>query len=1475
MKYFLLSFKLKDLNKISLRIYTPLIILISFIFAINFLNAQVDGDTPLLKAVKNFDKQQIISLVGQGENVNAADKNGGSVLMWAICNCDLDIVKFLIKNGADYKKNGYIFNEEINKIKYYYSTPLSVASGEGKIDIIKYLIEDCKADINEKDNFERGYSALHSAVVTDELPAIKYLIENGADVNIKDKDGNTPLSMKIIHPRKDIRTMKFLCLMGADLSIKNKEGKTAYNLAENWYDEITPFFSNPHLDIFLIYSFGFDDLVIKEINKNKELISFKNSNQELLLHLASSDFRDSLAFYLINAGADVKSPDIEGCTPLFNAVKSGRIELAKLMIDKNGNVNIPDRNNITPFMIMNWQNCSELLNYISKKGIQGDEKYQMLPELVIQRGHMDNVRQVDFSPDGKYFVSGAHDNYIKLWDFVTGIELHTFINNEYVESVSFSPDSKYIASGGKDMEVKIWDILTGKVIKTFKGHTSTIYSVRFSPDGKFLVSRGLDNSIKIWDIGKNILYKNIFDTTSAFSIINFRSDGKFFASGSGTNEVKIWNIENGELVKILSGHDGFVYDVSFNPDGTRLASRTVHGTITIWDIGSSEKVKEIKGEYFEGSVSYTPDGKYIIGGCRDLVVYDAETFALIKKLGSGDDRSQLVISSDSKYVGCGNVWDNVTIWDINSGKTVRDLRGKTKQISNITISPDGKFVSNSFGLHTSQMWNLSTGSKINLYKVLKDSPIHDIECLAFSPDNLLLAIGGYDRISILDLESGNEVLKISKETYNLSSITFSSDSRYIAGISEKSAHIWDIKTGKEVITFKADKENLQFCCFSPDGSQFAGCEVYGSFYIWDFKTGKKLKSLSENDRKFTADFGNDSKHKIYYSVGTVIIYNTETGKILNSNLEYNQYKGGSTISSFGNYYYKSIYKGCFIYDLKKNKEILRLEDDPLTISPDEKYFVTTNSNVIKIFDIENRSEYKKLAGHSGIVQSGYFTPDLKYFISGSEDGSIKIWDWQNEKEIATIVPIEEGDDYIIVTPDQYYLTTKEGFKAIAFRVSNRAYPPEQYDLRFNRPDIVLERIGYSSPDLIESLRKAYEKRLKKMNFNEEMFNGDFHVPEIEIMNNDLPLNTTDNSITLNIKATDSKYKLDRINLYVNDVAIYGTEGINLRENQISAYESNTALELSEGKNKIQMSVLNDKGVESLKETVEITRDSQKKKHDLYVITIGASDYNDSRYKLKYAAKDANDIADLMLMHKDNYNEVKVTKLLNKDVTKENIQKIKDLLMQSKVDDEVIIFIAGHGLLTKEFDYYFATSDIDFSNPQLRGVTFEEIENLFDGIPARKKILLMDTCHSGELDKEDLQIIAANNKTQETREPVFTRDIPGIKVVRRNENEGLGLKNVSELMQALFVDLRRGSGAAVISSSGGLEVSYEGGDYKNGFFTYAILEGIKTMNADLNKDHKITITELRNYVSDKVEKLTKGAQIPTARKENLENDFVIW
>ncbi len=95
------------------------------------------------------------------------------------------------------------------------------------------------------------------------------------------------------------------------------------------------------------------------------------------------------------------------------------------------------------------------------------------------------------------------------------------------------------------------------------------------------------------------------------------------------------------------------------------------------------------------------------------------------------------------------------------------------------------------------------------------------------------------------------------------------------------------------------------------------------------------------------------------------------------------------------------------------------------------------------------------------------------------------------------------------------------------------------------------------------------------------------------------------------------------------------------------------------------------------------------------------------------------------------------------------------------------------------------------------------------------------------------------------------------------------------MKELFSDLRRGTGAVIIASSGGAEYSYESNKFKNGIFTYVLLNSLKSKEADTDKDNEVSVVELRNYVIAEVSRLTKGRQNPTVRRENIEFDFKIW
>ena len=214
------------------------------------------------------------------------------------------------------------------------------------------------------------------------------------------------------------------------------------------------------------------------------------------------------------------------------------------------------------------------------------------------------------------------------------------------------------------------------------------------------------------------------------------------------------------------------------------------------------------------------------------------------------------------------------------------------------------------------------------------------------------------------------------------------------------------------------------------------------------------------------------------------------------------------------------------------------------------------------------------------------------------------------------------------------------------------------------------------------------------------------------------------------------------------------------------------------------------------------------------------------------------------------------------------------------------------------NYYFGTYDIDPAQPQINGLPYEEFEALLDGIPALQKVLLLDTCFSGEIEKEEpVQVQIAAAQSDASAEGAVSmrafKAVRGVTLVADTASaastsgaSSAGGPTVSSapstidpevlrFQQDLFADLRRGTGAVVISSASGNEYALEGEKWRNGVFTYALLSGLRDGKADANHDGSVTVGELQSYVINEVRGLTAGGQNPTVRRENLDYDFGVF
>jgi hypothetical protein len=328
--------------------------------------------------------------------------------------------------------------------------------------------------------------------------------------------------------------------------------------------------------------------------------------------------------------------------------------------------------------------------------------------------------------------------------------------------------------------------------------------------------------------------------------------------------------------------------------------------------------------------------------------------------------------------------------------------------------------------------------------------------------------------------------------------------------------------------------------------------------------------------------------------------------------------------------------------------------------------------------------------------------------------------------------------------------------------------------------------------------------------------------------------------------------------------LLGAGGIQITGDR-HVFDTLLSVNLSADSNIIEIAVTNEHGIESYRQPIFVRNTGSIVKPALWFIGIGVANYNQPGKKLNYAVKDIIDIESVFRSRcqEDNTTYHSIL-LLDKDATREHIIRLRDSLMKTNIDDRVIVEFSGHGLISDSLDLYLGTQDIDFTQPEKRGLSYQSFDDLLDGIPARNKLVLIDACHSGESDTIKNNTVSAD---------VFGEEIDKLKAIAQSKK--LGLQNSFDLMQELFSDISVNTGATVISAARGNQSANEGDQWKNGAFTFCLKEGLADLKADTDHNGHVTVSELKNFVIKEVKHITDEKQQPTSRQETIRNNWVIW
>ena len=293
--------------------------------------------------------------------------------------------------------------------------------------------------------------------------------------------------------------------------------------------------------------------------------------------------------------------------------------------------------------------------------------------------HRHLVNRIVADETGRFAASCSSDYTVFLWD-LQAKKIHRKLlgHSDDVEDFVFAGSGTGV-SASRDRRILVWDLETGAIRHVLTGHEKDVLALAYH-DGR-IYSSGDDMTLRVWDLESGELLNTWgpFETetdTCAIDPLHRRA-----VLGCDDGCIRVFDTGSGELVRTIEAHRSGIKKVAISPVEGDILSAAYDQEIHIWDSESLEAKDSLEKHpaTWERSLTWTPDGRRILGGSFDgtVFVWDARTGELQLEIGEHSEDSTnaclnevsatedglLALVSDDGYVRMGRLSPQLASWE--------------------------------------------------------------------------------------------------------------------------------------------------------------------------------------------------------------------------------------------------------------------------------------------------------------------------------------------------------------------------------------------------------------------------------------------------------------------------------------------------------------------------------------------------------------------------------------------------------------------------------------------------------------------------------------------------------------------------------------------------------------------------------------------------------------------------------------------